>query len=136
VKSNGSSQSDHGIGLIEVIVAMFLLAIASLALLPAIANAVTSSATNQRIAVASDIANAEIDDVRVSTSRGTTCAALGGFNKPDQAVAASPGYRKQVTVNCAAVIGTVTMAKVAVFVRYGSATASPLATVTTLVALE
>jgi type II secretory pathway pseudopilin PulG len=64
---------EEGIGLIEVIIAMFLLAILAVALLPAVAGMVNVSAKNSLLATANQGVNQMLERAR---SVGNTCAAL------------------------------------------------------------
>lgn len=55
---------DHGFGLIEIVVAMFLLAIVSMAVLPLLVQGLKSSSVNATLATATQLANQQIEQVR------------------------------------------------------------------------
>ena len=128
---------DRGITLIEVVVAMSLLVIASLFLLPVVANSVTQSDRDQRIAIAGDIANEAIDSIRTSTSVGSTCAVLNGYvtSSPiDQIVLDHPEFTKRIAVTCPTVTAPAGMGLVVITVKdVRGIVPSELITVSTLV---
>ncbi|MCU1585291.1 MAG: hypothetical protein JWM49_1847 [Microbacteriaceae bacterium] len=63
---------DCGVGIIEIVVAMFLLAILALAVLPILAQGMRLSASNSARATATQLANQQIELVRSQSS----CAAI------------------------------------------------------------
>jgi prepilin-type N-terminal cleavage/methylation domain-containing protein len=67
-----AASESRGFGLIEIVVAMFLLAILSLSVLPILAQGVKQSAANAALASATQLANQQIELVRSQTA----CAAL------------------------------------------------------------
>ncbi|NEN04503.1 type II secretion system protein [Diaminobutyricibacter tongyongensis] len=69
-------EGDEGFTLIEVIVAMFLLAIIALGLIPGLVGALKMSALNSTIATASQLVGQQLDDAR---SRAATCTALQAY---------------------------------------------------------
>ena len=71
-----SREDDDGFTLIEVVVAMFLLAILALGLIPALLGALKASSQNSTTATASQLVGQQLDDAR---SRATTCAALQAY---------------------------------------------------------
>jgi type II secretory pathway pseudopilin PulG len=66
-----ASASDEGLGLVEIVVAMFVLAVLSLALLPLLIFGMQASARNTTLAAASQLAN---DRINIAQSRGPICA--------------------------------------------------------------
>jgi len=70
------AQTDRaaGFGLVEVVVAMFLLAMLAVAFLPFLVQGVTRSAENGTLAAATQLANKEMENARART----TCSALTG----------------------------------------------------------
>jgi prepilin-type N-terminal cleavage/methylation domain-containing protein len=67
---------DSGFTLIEILVAMLLLAIVALALVPAFTSQMRATSANTTIATASQLAGQQIDDAQ---SRAATCAALQAY---------------------------------------------------------
>lgn len=67
---------DEGFTLIEVLIAMLLLAILSLALLPSVIGILKASVRNVNVATATQIVNKNLVDARTI---GTTCAALQSY---------------------------------------------------------
>jgi hypothetical protein len=63
-------ESDTGFGIIEIVVALFLLALISVAVLPILVQGMRLSATNATIAAATQLANQQIELVRSQTSCG------------------------------------------------------------------
>jgi len=70
------AQTGHaaGFGLVEVVVAMFLLAMLAVAFLPFLVQGITQSAANGTFAAATQLVNKEMEDARART----TCSALTG----------------------------------------------------------
>ena len=58
------SLGDRGFGLIEIVVAMFLLAIVTLAVLPLLVQGLKLSASNATVAAASQLANQQVELLR------------------------------------------------------------------------
>jgi prepilin-type N-terminal cleavage/methylation domain-containing protein len=68
--------NDEGFTLIEVLIAMLLLAILALALLPSLIGILKPSVRNVNVATATQIVNRNLVDARTI---GTTCAALQSY---------------------------------------------------------
>lgn len=77
-----STITDEGLGLVEIIVAMFLLALLSVAFLPLLLNALQQSIRNATISTATQVLNEQLDALLASEP---TCAAVTAFE------AAAPG---------------------------------------------
>lgn len=75
-----TTRSDDGFSLVEVIIAMFLLAVVSLAVLPLIISGVRLSSLNKDLVAATAFANTRIavlrDDFPLNPTTPTSCAAL------------------------------------------------------------
>lgn len=56
---------DSGVGLVEIVVSMFLLALVAMALLPILIQALLSSETNATSATAGQLVNQQLDGVRL-----------------------------------------------------------------------
>jgi prepilin-type N-terminal cleavage/methylation domain-containing protein len=69
-------QANAGFSLVEIVVAMFVLAALSLALVPALILGIKQSATNAVFAMASGIATARLD---AAAAQSPTCTALSNF---------------------------------------------------------
>lgn len=67
--------SDEGIGLIEVVVAMFLLALLAVSLLPALITGMKLAAVNTTIAAATQLAN---DRIRTAQAAAPSCSDVTG----------------------------------------------------------
>jgi type II secretory pathway pseudopilin PulG len=67
-----------GVGLVEILVAMFLLAVMSVAVLPLMIGAVQASATNRDLVAANSLASARLALLQASfpNSTGNSCAAV------------------------------------------------------------
>lgn len=86
-------RSDDGFSLVEVIIAMFLLAILSLAVLPLIIGATNTSVVNRDTAAATAFANSQLallrDQYPLTATSGATCSSL--VNRTTTAAAAGAG---------------------------------------------
>lgn len=75
-----TTRSDDGFSLVEVIIAMFLLAVVSLAVLPLILSGVRLSYLNKDLVAATAFANTQIavlrDDFPLNPTTPTSCATL------------------------------------------------------------
>lgn len=69
-------RDDDGFTVIEVVIAMLLLAVIAIMLIPALIGATKVSAQNTTLATASQLAGQQIDEAR---SREATCAALQAY---------------------------------------------------------
>lgn len=86
--SADSTDSDAGFGLIEIIVAMFLLAIIAIAFIPVLIQGMRLSVTNATTAAATQLVSSNIEDAR---SRGPLCANVAAFaNDPSVASMITP----------------------------------------------
>ena len=70
-------QAEEGLGLIEIVVSMLLLALLAMAFLPMIIQSLTLTRSNTTLATASQLVNRELDLAR---SQATTCAGLTSFS--------------------------------------------------------
>jgi len=68
-------RKDDGLGLVEIVVAMFLLALLSLALLPILINGLKQSAVNSTIGTATQVLRQELE----TASSNTTCKELTDY---------------------------------------------------------
>lgn len=68
VDSNGALSDERGIGIIEIIVAMFLLALLLLSFAPVLVNTIKLSARNTSIATATQIVGQQIETARALRS--------------------------------------------------------------------
>ncbi|KFF58381.1 hypothetical protein JF66_19010 [Cryobacterium sp. MLB-32] len=71
-RRNPARATESGFGLIEVVVAMFLLTILAVAFLPVLVQGVQRSAANGTLAAATQLVNKEMENARAQT----TCSAL------------------------------------------------------------
>lgn len=71
-------ESQAGVSLVEIVVAMFLFAVMSVAILPLLIGAVQASATNRDLVAASSLANGRLAMLQDSFSNGkpNSCAAV------------------------------------------------------------
>lgn len=82
-ESWGDHDRDRGFGLIEIVVAMFLLAIVTMAVLPLLVQGLKLSASNATVAAATQLANQQVELVRSQSLCGaivpatTTATAQG-----------------------------------------------------------
>ena len=82
MKSHKSTHKDDGIGLIEIIISMFLLALLATAFLPILVQGLTTSVRTTTIATASQLAGEQLDKLR---ELGTTCSQVSVFDDNVQA---------------------------------------------------
>ena len=68
---------DSGVGLIEIIISMFLLALLATAFLPLLIQGMTTSVRTTAIATASQLASQQLDQLR---ELGTTCSEVSVFD--------------------------------------------------------
>jgi len=73
--------ADAGFGLIEIVVAMFLLAVLAIAFLPVLVQGIAQSSANGTLAAATQLVNREMENARAQT----TCSGLTAdtFTVPD-----------------------------------------------------
>ena len=67
--------AESGFGIIEIVVAMFLLGLLTIATLPILVQGLRLSATNSTLATATQLANQQIEQVRAQQSCGSIVAA-------------------------------------------------------------
>ena len=66
-------KNDEGFGLVEVVVAMFLLAVISMAMIPLLVQGVRASSTNAQMSTATQLVAQRIN---IAKAAGSSCAAL------------------------------------------------------------
>lgn len=104
VRTNGSAarvaHRDQGVGLIEVILALFVLAIMSLGVLPLLVSSVKASAINRDLVAATSFANAKLSAIRATFPDivESSCAAVTGQNATNVADPAGTGLKADVIV--------------------------------------
>lgn len=76
------SRDDRGVGLIEIVISLFLLALLAMSFFPVLVNGMKTSGLNARVATASQFVGQQIDIVRTLSNN---CAAVAAFD--DTAVA-------------------------------------------------
>jgi prepilin-type N-terminal cleavage/methylation domain-containing protein len=76
-------RSDQGMSLVEIVVAMFILAMLSLALIPALIAAVKQSASNTLLSSATHLVSARLDEARVQSATCSAVAALAAQAVPE-----------------------------------------------------
>lgn len=72
-------QPDGGFSIVELIIAMFLMAVIALALLPLLVGVTRSSTTNKALVAATSLANAQVAAIRAqfpNDATNTSCASL------------------------------------------------------------
>ena len=69
-------QDDRGLGLVEIVVAMFLLALLSVAFLPLLINSLQQTIRNATISTATQVLNEQLDALLAAQP---TCAAITAF---------------------------------------------------------
>ncbi|MGN8025424.1 type IV pilus modification PilV family protein [Microbacterium sp. 22242] len=74
---------DQGFGLVELIIAMFLLAIITVALIPALYNGIVYSSQQSTTATATRAINGLVEQVRQSPNCATIAAAVGAHSYSD-----------------------------------------------------
>ena len=132
-----ASASDDGFGVIEVVVAMFLLSILSVSFIPVLVNSIKSTGKNTTIATATQIVNQEIEGARaVRSPTATTPSCLDITNFLSVTIASTTDPRgvtlvpKWDATSCPANYPGVVRARISV-TRSGSAT--PMAQAVTLI---
>ena len=80
--ANHTKSDDAGIGLVEIIVSMFLLALLATAFLPSLVQGLTTSVRTTTIATASQLAGEQLYKLR---ELGTTCSEVSVFDDVVQA---------------------------------------------------
>ncbi len=128
---------DDGFGVIEVVVAMFLLSILSVSFIPVLVNSIKSTGKNTTIATATQIVNQEIEGARaVRSPTATTPSCLDITNFLSVTIASTTDPRgvtlipKWDPTSCPATFPGVVRARISV-TRSGSTT--PMAQAVTLI---
>jgi Tfp pilus assembly protein PilV len=126
------TRDDDGVGLIEIVVAMLLLAVLALGVLPLIIQATTASVVNRDLVAANNVATAELAPIRAAfpndPAQTKTCAALLAY----QHVAQSRAKNLSAALTVACTAGSIGTGTVTVDVFRGSS-ATALVTVKTKV---
>lgn len=114
---------EEGIGLIEIVVSMFLLALVAIAMLPLLIQSLTSTRENVSLATATQLVSSRLDGARTNT----TCAALRSYADIDESVTDERGttYTSDDQVTCSSAGSVVYTARV---LRPGSSTVASTAT--------
>ncbi|BDI23916.1 hypothetical protein [Herbiconiux sp. L3-i23] len=81
-QAQGTGTDEDGIGMIEIVVAMFVLAVLALAFLPVLTQGLLNSQRNSEIATATQLMSTQLELAR---SAGSTCSALIAFDAADPA---------------------------------------------------
>jgi len=104
------AHDEDGIGMIEIVVAMFLLALIALSFLPVLTQGLLASQKNSEVATASGLMATQLELAR---SAGSTCAAVDAFVQADPLPATIDGrtYRieRSLVGACTATAGTATV---------------------------
>ena len=74
--SAGSTPSDAGFGMIEIVISMFLLGLLAIAFLPLLMTSMKTTVINSSIATATQLVNQQMDQARAA---GATCALISTF---------------------------------------------------------
>jgi type II secretory pathway pseudopilin PulG len=107
---SSETRNDDGVGLIEIVVAMLLLAVLAIGVLPLLLQATTASVVNRDLVAANNLASAELAPIRAdfpnSPTNAKTCADLAPYA---HAKASGPsGFSTERTISCSGVgTGTV-----------------------------
>ena len=126
-----SRRQDTGLGLVEVVIALSLLATMALGLLPLLVGSARLSAANRDLVAAASFSNARLAELKDAfpDSADTSCAALTARKAMNVADPAGTGLRASVDI---ASCPTVYPAAVVVSVNvWRAAGANPLVTLTT-----
>jgi len=123
---------DAGFSIVELVVAMFLLAVLALALLPLLVGATRTSVVNKSLTSATAFANAQLAPIRAAYPNDSTtssCAALrSAFNSKTTADPAGTGLQALITVGTCPVAPFPAIVTVNVTVTKGSTTLVSLPT--------
>lgn len=110
-----SDNSDQGFSLVEVIMAMFLLAVLALAVLPLVISATRVSVVNKDLVAATTFANAQLAPVKAAfpndPATPTSCATLATYDRDDVPDPAGTGLLADIEIGAcpAAFPGTVSV---------------------------
>ncbi|MEX1079736.1 MAG: hypothetical protein WED09_11575 [Homoserinimonas sp.] len=128
-----NSAPEHGVGLIEIVVAMLLFGLLAMSFLPLLIMAVKASATNARIATASQLAGQQLELIR---AQGSDCASIEALNgaQPTTTDEQTVVYQPELIVGaCPASFPGVISVEARVWNTTIGSPDGPLATATTLV---
>jgi type II secretory pathway pseudopilin PulG len=75
-------EDEQGMGLIEIVVSMFLIALLAMAFLPLLVSSLTSTRLNTSVATANQLVSQQLEALR---SVGTNCASVTSFTTTDPA---------------------------------------------------
>lgn len=95
-----SRESDRGIGLLEIVISMFLIALLAIAFIPVIISGIRASSLNSTVATATRLVSQAVDAAR--TAAPTTCAEAQLLNTTSTQVDAQ-GVTLRVTTSVPAV---------------------------------
>ncbi|MGB3731118.1 prepilin-type N-terminal cleavage/methylation domain-containing protein [Microbacterium sp.] len=121
---SSETRDDDGVGLIEIVVAMLLLAVLALGVLPLIIQATTASVVNRDLVAANNVATAELARIRADfpndADRANTCDALIARMQELEAEFTAPARTAKFAaklgdVDCTAGSGTLKTVTVEVF---------------------
>ncbi|MDT0158029.1 prepilin-type N-terminal cleavage/methylation domain-containing protein [Microbacterium sp. ARD32] len=109
---SSDTRDDDGVGLIEIVVAMLLLAVLALGVLPLLIQATGTSVVNRDLVAANNVAAAELAPIRAdfpnSPANAKTCDDLSGYHHDEQL--RSAGLSATREIDCAGEgTGTVTV---------------------------
>ena len=74
--ANSPLEGEHGFGMIEIVVSMFLIALIAIAFIPVLIQGVRISVANTSVATATQLVSQDMERAR---ARGTNCAELRTF---------------------------------------------------------
>lgn len=124
---------DDGFSVVELIIAMFLLAVLALAVLPLLIGATRTSVVNKSLVAATTFANSQLAPIRASFPNdaiNTTCAALQEYQASGTQDPAGTGLKADVVVGpCAAPMPALVTVTVTVY-KESSPSAPPVTLVT------
>lgn len=127
---SSETRNDDGVGLIEIVVAMLLLAVLAVGVLPLLLQATTASVVNRDLVTANSVATDELAPVRAgfpnSPANAKTCAALAALQHAKET--RTGGLFAERTVTCSGVGTGTVVVKV-----FRGTEAKPLVTVATKV---
>lgn len=82
MNANALRDNESGIGLIEIVVSMFLIALLAMAFLPLLITSLKSTRVNSSSAAATQLVSQQLEQLRLEP---TTCAAITAFAATDPA---------------------------------------------------
>lgn len=134
VRASGQShRGDSGFSLVEVVIAMLVLALMAMAFLPVLLGAMRTNGVNRNIVSATSVANALIADARREGTSG--CAAVGTWAARSDLAPATSGFTVNATrASCPSSLPAAV--KLTVVVRPADDPASTLIELTTKIMVE